>query len=192
MPSRALSFWNTTSAARLDQVAAAHAALGATKPGRRFATDQINHAYLVLLAAAFQRFCRDLHTESTAALLGSLGVRQPVENVLLANALHGRQLDTKNATTSTIGGDFGRLGLRVLDDLVGLRASNAERIVSLDRMNSWRNAIAHQDFGRRALVPPTLQLKTVATWRRQCGSLADDLDRVMAAHLTRLVGAPPW
>lgn len=192
MPSGALTRWNTTSADQLDQVAAAHVALSGKKPGRRFATEQINHAYLVLLAAAFQRFCRDLHTESVNALLGSLGAAQAVEMVLVANSMHGRQLDFKNATRATIAGDFGRLGLRVLHDLVQIRTSNAGRLDTLDRVNDWRNAIAHQDFGRKALTPAKLHLKTVALWRKQCGILARDLDQVMSAHLSRLVGQAPW
>lgn len=192
MVSRALTRWNTTSASKLDQVASAHSAIGGKKPGRRFATDQINHAYLVLLAGAFQGFCRDLHTECVTALLGSLGAAQPVEAVLLANAMQSRQLDARNATRSTIQVDFTRLGLQVLAHLKATRPSNEKRLVALDRLNAWRNAIAHQDFARRSLVPANLRLSTIRTWRSQCGILARDLDQVMFAHLKQLAGIAPW
>ena len=42
---------------------AAHRSVGGTARGRRFATEQINHAYAVLLASQFQGFARDLHSE---------------------------------------------------------------------------------------------------------------------------------
>lgn len=165
---------------------------GGKKPGRRFATDQINHAYLVLLAGTFQGFCRDLHTECVSALLGSLGTAQPVEAVLLANAMHGRQLDARNATPSTIQVDFTRLGLPVLDRLKTKRPTNEKRLKNLEQLNAWRNAIAHQDFAGKSLKPAKLRLNTVTTWRRQCGILARDLDHVMFAHLKQLAGVAPW
>lgn len=48
----------------LDEIEAAHASVGGTGPGRRYATQQSNQAYAMLLASQFQGFCRDLHTES--------------------------------------------------------------------------------------------------------------------------------
>lgn len=191
MPSRAFMQWTSKSSKQLDEMVGAHAAVGGSQTGRRRATQQINHAYLVLVAAMFQRFCRDLHTESVNAVLGPLRPRPEVETVLLAIAAHGRQLDSRNATGATIAADFNPLGLRILDDLKKRRAGNAKRLQALDRLNVWRNAIAHQDFGR-PLEPARIQLKAVSVWRRQCAILARDLDRVMCAHLTKLVGAPPW
>lgn len=192
MASRALQRWNTTSAKELDQIAGAHAAVGGTKPGRRYATGQINHAYVVLLAAAFQRFCRDLHTESINVLIGHVKPPPPIETVLLAMVLRGRQLDSKNATVESIGADFNTLGVPVMDALRALRPTNQKRLAELGRMNGWRNAIAHQDFDRKKLAPAKLHLEMIATWRRQCGILAVDLDTVMLKHLTTLVGTPPW
>jgi len=48
----------------LDEIEAAHASVGGTGPGRRYATQQINQAYALLIASQFQGFCHDLHTES--------------------------------------------------------------------------------------------------------------------------------
>ena len=47
----------------LDEIAGADAAVGGAARGRRYATQQINRAYAVLLASEFQGFCRDLHSE---------------------------------------------------------------------------------------------------------------------------------
>jgi hypothetical protein len=63
MPSLSWQQWVTTRARDLDDIEAAHRSVGGTVRGRRFATEQINHAYAVLLASQFQSFCRDLHTE---------------------------------------------------------------------------------------------------------------------------------
>lgn len=64
MPSIAFTIWENDRAASLDEVLAAHSAVGGAGPGRRVATQQINQAYAVLLSSQFQGFCRDLHSES--------------------------------------------------------------------------------------------------------------------------------
>ena len=64
MPSLSLQHWNAVRLPRLDEIERAHSSVGGTGPGRRYATQQINHAYAVLLSSQFQGFCRDLHTES--------------------------------------------------------------------------------------------------------------------------------
>src|SRR5579884_2178893 len=63
VPSAAFQEWSTVRAASLDEVENAHRSVGGTGPGRRYATQQINQAYAVLLSSQFQAFCRDLHTE---------------------------------------------------------------------------------------------------------------------------------
>src|ERR1700682_173538 len=47
----------------LDEIVEAHRAVGGSGRGRRHATEQVNHAYAVLLSSQFQGFCRDLHSE---------------------------------------------------------------------------------------------------------------------------------
>lgn len=54
MPSVALLEWQAGRAAALDEIEAAHRAIGGTGPGRRYATRQINFAYAVLLASQFR------------------------------------------------------------------------------------------------------------------------------------------
>jgi hypothetical protein len=50
MPSIAYRQWVTTRAAALDEIARAHIAVGGTRRGRRYATQQLNRLYAVLLA----------------------------------------------------------------------------------------------------------------------------------------------
>ena len=72
MPSNAVQQWQTIRAAALDEIEAAHAAIEGIGPGRRYATQQINQAYVMLLSSQFQGFCRDLHTECVGILVRNL------------------------------------------------------------------------------------------------------------------------
>src|SRR5437588_3715359 len=110
MPSVALLRWSADRNDELDELEAAHTSVGGTGPGRRYATQQINRAYAVLLASQFQGFCRDLHTEAVDLLvlvIPPVGFRVAMREELLGN----RQLDRGNAHQGSIGGDFGRLGI---------------------------------------------------------------------------------
>jgi hypothetical protein len=72
MPSVSYGRWITTRRRELDEIERAHTAIGGTGRGRRYATQQINHAYLVLSASQFQGYCRDLYTESVDYLVPGL------------------------------------------------------------------------------------------------------------------------
>lgn len=58
MSSAALTSWRTDRAARLDRLVAAHAAVGGAGPGRRWVTEELNHALILRLASEFQGFAR--------------------------------------------------------------------------------------------------------------------------------------
>jgi len=58
----------------LDELESAQTSVGGTGPDRRYATQQINQAYAVLVASQFQGFCRDLHTECVARLMAFICV----------------------------------------------------------------------------------------------------------------------
>lgn len=72
MPSVALNTWQTGARQALDEIAAAHEAVGGTGRGRRFATQEINRAYAMLSSCQFQGFCRDLHTEAVGRLADAI------------------------------------------------------------------------------------------------------------------------
>jgi hypothetical protein len=63
MPSVSLNTWTTVRAQRIKRLRAAHEAFGGTGPGRRWVTDELNHALILRLASEFQGFARDLHDE---------------------------------------------------------------------------------------------------------------------------------
>lgn len=193
MPSQAYRLWHRTRSTELDDVESAHALLGGTARGRRYATQQINRAYAVLLAAQFQGFCRDLHTESVDFLVAV--IPQPEFQLAVWRELQwNRQLDSKNANQGTIGGDFGRLGVSNFWERVdGIFANNHRRRQWLDELNTWRNAIAHQMFDPALLGGTTLlRLARVQRWRRGCNRLALSMDRVLRAYIQSITSNAPW
>jgi len=193
MPSNALIRWTSTRAAALDELEAAHRAVGGAAPGRRIATQQINFACAVLLSAEFQGFCRDLHSEAVEHLVGHLVLAQFQAEARYEFLSH-RRIDRGNANPGNIGADIGRLGFEFWVEVDRHHTRNVERRASLEDLNRWRNAISHGDFsvimaqGGRAALP----LAEVQSWRRACDGLAGTFDNVLREYVERKVGAAPW
>jgi hypothetical protein len=191
MPSVSWHRWATTRRAALDEIAQAHVAVGGMGRGRRYATQQINQAYAVLLASQFQGFCRDLHTECIDRLVPA--VPALLRPILRAELTQRRQLDEKNAQPGSIGADFNRLGLRFWDAVTLLNARNLNYQNGLEQLNAWRNAIAHHNFDPTKLGgTTTLRLSRVRRWRLACSRLALAFDKVMRRHLQTVTGTLPW
>jgi hypothetical protein len=177
----------------LDEIAKAHVAVGGSARGRRFTTQQINQAYAVLLAAHFQGFCRDLHSECVDHILAVMAPPGPVWNYLQAEMARGRQVDRGNAQPSSIGADFGRFGLRFWPDMSTHDLKSLDWRNDLDLLNDWRNAIVHQDFTSPKLGGIiNLRLKQVRGWRNSCRRLALAMDKVVGQHIATLTGKSPW
>jgi hypothetical protein len=105
-----------------------------------------------------------------------------------------RALDRGNANSSSLGSDFGRLGLSFWQEVKATDARAEKWQQRLDQLNDWRNAIAHQSFGKllRAGARPVVSLQEVRVWRNACKGLARAFDRVIGVHLGSMVGNPPW
>jgi hypothetical protein len=192
MPSISYQEWTTTRSHALDEIAQAHAAVGGSQRGRRYATQQINRSYAVLLASQFQGFCRDLHSECVDHLANALSPAA-LQSIVRAEFTRNRQLDSRNAQPGSIGADFGRLGVDFWMQVDAHHAANPTRKSALDRLNAWRNAIVHQDIDPAKLGgTATLQLLDVRQWRRDCGHLARSFDAVMRQHVLSLTGMLPW
>jgi hypothetical protein len=197
MPSKALEHWKTRSRAELKEFATAHTAVGGDGRGRRYFTRQLNHAYLVAVAAQFQRFCRALHTEGAQRIAGV--VPQPDIGRAIARLLiENRKLDSGNAHDGTLGPDFERLGISFLEEVNAADARNAGRRRRLEQLNVWRNAIVHQNFmlkpHHEALVRGTNpdHVTHVRRWHANCDELAEQFDGVVRTYVTRVVGGQPW
>lgn len=191
MPSISYRRWIKTAAAKLDQIEDAHASVGGKDRGRRFATDQINQAYAILLASQFQGFCRDLHSESAQYLTD---VMQPasMRPIIWAELTRDRKLDKGNAHPGNLGSDFKRLGVELWDEASRVDPKSSAGNHALEKLNEWRNAIAHQDFNPARLGTAKLRLAHVRQWRAACNRLARAFDRVMRMHIHSLTGPAPW
>ena len=188
VPSVALVRWSTDAQDALNEIEAAHRAVGGAGRGRRYATLQVNYAYAMLLSSQFQGFCRDLHTEAVDVLVGAVGLA--VLRPLMRNGLvQGRKMDSGNPNPGNLGSDFGKLGMAFWPNVIALDGRNQARKDTLETLNVWRNAAAHQNWDE---VGPALRLNQVQAWRAACRALAIDIDRVVGAHLAGLVGAAPW
>jgi len=192
MSSKSHREWVTTQSDALDEMVQAHAAVGGVGRGRRHATQQINRSYAVLLAAQFQGFCRDFHTECADHLVNSL-LPAALRLMIRAEFTRDRKLDRGNAQPSSIGSDFGRLGVNFWAQVRVDDGANEARQLELESLNTWRNAIVHQDFDPTRLGGRTiLRLSSVRRWRTSCEHLATSFDAVMLRHLSSLTGSSPW
>jgi len=192
MVSLALRNWQTRSRKVLDEVEAAHASVGGRRGARAFARQQINQAYVVLLSSQFQRFCRDLYDESADYLI-SRPEHAPLNPLLRGLLIRGRRLDRGNPNPANIGADFERLGVSFWDAVRSRSRRNAVRQRRLEELNTWRNAVAHQDFRDAGLGGRDhVSLAQVRQWRSACNALAVEFDRVMELYLSGCSGDAPW
>ncbi len=196
MPSRALTRWLSEAQADLDALEEAHARASTTRRSRHALARQLCRAYVVSVSAHFQRFCRDLHSEAAQRLADAVEPRA-FRGALLRLLTDGRRLDAGNAVAGTLGPDFDRLGLAFLAELEA-RPENRRRRLELERLNVWRNAIVHLDFalkpGREKLVRGTSpdSVRDVRRFRQACDALAREIDGIVRAHVSGVVGGAPW
>jgi len=192
MPSNSVQRWNTTRVQELDQIENAHRRVGGGGRGRRYATQQINHAYTMLLSSQFQGFCRDLHSEAVDHIARSVAPTS-LRSVLRAEFTLHRKLDRGNPNPGHIGSDFNRLGFAFWDQIRAESRWNNGRIDHLKDLNDWRNAIAHQHFDPAQLGGTiNLRLATVRSWRKACTQLAGEFDAVVGNHVVDITGTVSW
>ena len=190
MPSRSRQRWNDERLRGLDELEAAHRAITRSGGGRRAASLQINQAYTLLLSSQFQGFCRELYSEAANLLLDHLAPQPPLRVVVRNQFTVGLKLDHGNPSPGNLGADFGRLGLNLWTQLEARDRRCSARRLALERLNRWRNAIAHDDFDD--MDSSAVTLATVRRWRAACSALAASLDAVVGAQVRTLVGFSPW
>ncbi len=201
LASYSLRTWKTVRADELNEVEKALQSVAGIGRGRRYATLQLNHAYVMLLSSQFQGYCRDLHSECVEHLISKIeipGVAPgALRNVLRDEFLSKRKLDAGNPNPGNIGEDFNRFVFDFWAKIKTYDSKNFERSKKLVELNAWRNAIGHQNFktiyvnGANYKSTPYLKLSTVRIWRKTCDALALDFDSVMSSQIALLIGSPP-
>jgi hypothetical protein len=196
MPSRALIEWQNCRLPRLNQVDAQNATITALVPPNADLADENLRGYVMLLAAHFQGFCRDLHSECILAVANAVPV--PMTYMFQKLCQQSRELDRANAKYSAIKADFARFDFDLTVALTtdpavapAIQAANAGHITRINHLNAWRNYAAHHN----ALPPPhggPFILPTVQFWKNSCIALATELDRIMYNQLQVLTSVAPW
>jgi hypothetical protein len=118
MASTSLMMWAAARANRIKRLRAAHEAFGGTGPGRRWVTDELNHALILRLASEFQGFARDLHDETGAFVARCLapGNQQLQDSLRIPYTLYRKMNQGINMARNGIVHDDGAKIARVQAD----------------------------------------------------------------------------
>jgi hypothetical protein len=147
MPSASLLNWQTTRITNLGHIDAQCAACVAAVHLNPALIDENLRAYVLLLSAHFQGFCRDLHTECAQIIASK--VRASLQILFQSQFSARRELDHGNANFGNIVKDFNRFGFS-LKPMLGALAGSGALKKHLHNLNEWRNAAAHHN----AVLPP--------------------------------------
>lgn len=196
MSSAALQTWNAARRARLDELYAAHAAVGPSGPGRRTATEQINLSIVLILAAEFQGFARDLHNEAVDFVVGRMAPHNAAwESNLRILLTLNRKLERGNARRNAIQDDYALLGFKMLDEVKSRYANGQDWLTKLEAILDLRNDIAHGDRAKveAAFGGKQLRLAQVKAWDASLRALARAMDVITADSLEKVTKAGrPW
>lgn len=155
--------------------------------GRQYATEHLNLALFVSLAAEFQGFCRNLHDEAADYIASQVGAPGDPVVVLFQSALtRSRNLDKGNAQPGSLGNDFYLLDIPLWPDLEARYPTRkAQWHMTLTKLNAARNAIAHRNDDQLAKVKgdQALNLSTFRKWRSSLNGAATGFDHVVGAYL---------
>jgi hypothetical protein len=181
------TFWQNDRMPRLNEIHFQCAQTLTPVPPPRLADENLR-AYIMLLSAHFQGFCRDLHTECVVAVAASLPVG--LQLMFQTQCLAGRDLDGGNPRFEAIRNDFERFYLG-LNRALSFNVANATHVTHIGQLNSWRNYAAHQKTSPPAGAG-SLSLAAVQAWKNSCDSLATELDGILYNRQLNMLGNAPW
>jgi hypothetical protein len=127
MPSTSLQQWQNDRMPRLNEVDTQCAATLAIVPPPHLADENLR-AYVMLLSAHLQGFCRDLHTECVQIV--GLSVAPAMRLLIQLQCLAGRGLDGANPRFETLRKDFDRFGID-LNAALAVNPANAPEFPTL-------------------------------------------------------------
>jgi hypothetical protein len=186
MPSASLLHWRNDRMPRLGEIDVQCAASLVLAPPQPNLVEENLRAYVLLLSAHFQGFCRDLYAE--CAQVGVSKVRASLQPLVRDQFMTHLKLDHGNPNLQNLRADFERFGFNL--DLVAADPANAARLPPLNLLTRWRNIAAHHTLIPPALPP--LDLPSLRAWRSSCAGLATSLDTVLYNELRKLLRRAPW
>jgi hypothetical protein len=187
MPSAALLKWQNERLPSLAHVDTQCAASVAAVPANPALIDENHRGYVLLLAAHFQGFCRDLHTECAQIIASK--VRPSLEILFQSQFSARRELDRGNANAKSIIEDFSRFGFNMKTQLNGIAGAVAPK-ANLHTLDEWRNAAAHHNTSLPPGGPLTVLL--IRGWRNSCNLLATAFDNILYTQLRARLRRQPW
>lgn len=185
-PSQALQQWNTIRQGRLTKMEARCVWAAGLVPPDPEMIDEHLRAYVTLLSAHFQGFCRDLYTEAALKVVSRIKQRG-LHPIVQAQFATGLKLEKVNPTLDALAEDFGRFGIVNLRAAVGTGLPADAHKGRLRAMNECRNKCAHGEP-----VIPELLLPNIQDWRNSCDWLAARLNVVVYNRLWASFRAAPW
>jgi hypothetical protein len=186
MPSASLILWSNTRLPSLAEIDAQCAAIVAAAIPSPSLIDENLRAYVLLLSAHFQGFCRDLYTECSQFI--SDNVRVGIQFLIQQFFTNKIALDHGNPNLDNMNTDFSRFGFSL--DLKGRDPANEVHISHLGHLNKWRNAAAHHGNPPKGIP---LNIASIRTWKTSCSGLATSLDGILYNQLRTLIHSPrPW
>lgn len=171
-----------------------HSRITGGTPGRKWITEEVNHAAIVRVAGEFQGFCRDLYVEGASAVASSLP-DPGMSNLLSIQMNTGLRLHRVNAQPASLAEDFGRFGFKFWDEIEAVWPTRGPVLKGrLELLNTARNAIAHQDAVKLAQVraQTSLVMADAKRWRSNMDELSRVMDNVVGAQIATLIGRAPW
>ena len=184
-PSQALTDWNASRRSRLDKVEAQCVWAAGIAPADPELLNEHLRAYVTLLSAHFQGFCRDLYTEASFRVLDWIK-RVRLRPILQAQFKTALKLEKANPTLDTLAEDFSRFGID-LRAKIGTAPPADTHKGRLKIMNGCRNKCAH---GEPAV--PELSLSNIQDWRTSCNWLATRLNDIVYDTLWTAFRRVPW
>lgn len=164
----------TTRLQDVDELMAAHVAVGGTQRGRRFEVEGLNRAAVLMLSAHFEGYLEDVMAEALGSLNGQLDP-QP-----LVGGFH-------NPWPDRIDELFAFLGMsKPSRDISWQRAGNPAVRKNLEDLVRKRNQLAHGAMGVRVYKTD------VTRFRRYVEGFAVRFDALVRNRVRRLVGSYPW
>lgn len=199
MVSSALKSWRGKRRDDIDQLLSTHRVITGGRRGRQWETEHMNFALITRLAAEFQGYCRDLHTEAVDHIVTMASIPNPNLNLIFRSAyIDRRMLKVGNPSWANLCKDFNMFGMDLksaMESQFGQARFGTWRL-ALDDLVDARNAIAHSNDEEikkcRAKHPHGLSVRSARGWRAKLNSFTAGLDIVVGKHLKGLTGLGPW